>query len=213
MLASRRVEVLLLDLDDTLYAPESGVLHRVDARINAYLCDVLGVPPDRVDAVRSGLREAHGTTLRGLERTHSVDPDHYLRFVHDCDLSDLLAPDPELRALLLRLPPRKVVFTNAPRSHAVQVLGLLGVADAFERVVSLEDFRYLPKPDPAAYATVLRQAGVGPEACCFVDDTRSNLLPARMLGMRTVWKAPHAAIDEHVHHAIAELVELEPLWR
>ncbi len=213
MLASRPVEVLLLDLDDTLYPPESGVLRRMDARINAYLRDVLGVPAARVDAVRSALRDAHGTTLRGLERTRSVDPDHYLRFVHDCDLSDLLRPDPELRALLLRLPPRKAVFTNAPRSHAAQVLGLLGIADAFERVVSLEDLGYLPKPDPAAYAIVLSQLGVGPEACCFVDDTRSNLVPASALGMRTVWKAPHAAADEHVHHAIAELAELEPFWR
>ncbi|HME72714.1 MAG TPA: pyrimidine 5'-nucleotidase [Myxococcota bacterium] len=209
------MEVLLLDLDETLYPPERGVLRRVDERINAYLRDRIGIPRHEVDAVRSALRRAHGTTLRGLVLRHTVDQDDYLRFVHDCDLSDLLAPDPQLRELLRRLPPRKVVFTNAPRAHARQVLRLLEVEEAFHDVVALEDLGYLPKPDPAAYHEVLSRIGVSASACCLVDDTRANLLPARTLGMRTVWKAKDARArpGDNVHHAIAELHELEALWR
>ena len=213
MLASASVDVLLLDLDETLYPPERGVLRRVDERINAYLRERMGIPRHEVDAVRRALRQAHGTTLRGLVLRHTVDQDDYLRFVHDCDLSDLLAPDPQLRELLGRLPPRKVVFTNAPRAHARQVLRLLEVEDAFQDVVALEDLGYLPKPDPAAYSEVLARIGVPASACCLVDDTRANLLPASALGMRTVWKAREARACDNVHHAIAELQELEALWR
>ena len=213
MLASASVEVLLLDLDETLYPPERGVLRRVDQRINAYLRDRVGIPRHEVDAVRSALRRAHGTTLRGLVLRHTVDQDDYLHFVHDCDLSDLLAPDPQLRELLGRLPPRKVVFTNAPRFHARQVLRLLEIEDAFHDVVALEDLGYLPKPDPTAYHEVLSRMGVPASACCLVDDTRANLLPASTLGMRTVWKAKDARPGDNVHHAIAELHELEALWR
>ena len=174
MLASGSVEVLLLDLDETLYPPERGVLRRVDERINAYLRDRMGIPRHEVDAVRRALRRAHGTTLRGLVLRHTVDQDDYLRFVHDCDLSDLLAPDPQLRELLGRLPPRKVVFTNAPRAHARQVLRLLEIEGAFHDVVALEDLGYLPKPDPAAYREVLSRIGVPASACCLVDDTRAK---------------------------------------
>jgi putative hydrolase of the HAD superfamily len=207
------VQVLLLDLDETLYPPERGVLHRVDGRINAYLRDRMGIPPHEVDAVRRELRRAHGTTLRGLVLRHAVDQDEYLRFVHDCDLSDLLAPDPKLRELLERLPPRKVVFTNAPCAHARQVLRLLEVEKVLPEVVALEDLGYLPKPDPAAYRTVLSWVGVPASACCLVDDTRMNLLPASALGMRTVWKARDARLCDDVHHVISELGELEALWR
>jgi putative hydrolase of the HAD superfamily len=207
------VEILLLDLDETLYPPECGVLHRVDGRINAYLSERVGIPRQQVDAVRRDLRRAHGTTLRGLVLRHQVDQDEYLRFVHDCDLSDLLAPDPKLRELLGRLPPRKVVFTNAPRAHARQVLRLLRVEEVFQDVIALEDLDYLPKPDPAAYRAVLSRVGVPASACCLVDDTRMNLLPASALGMRTVWKAREARACDEVHHAISELDELEALWR
>lgn len=213
MLASSSMEVLLLDLDETLYPPERGVLRRVDERINAYLRDRIGIPRPDVDRVRRALRRAHGTTLRGLVLRHAVDQDDYLRFVHDCDLSDLLAPDPQLRELLGRLPPRKVVFTNAPRAHARQVLRLLEIEEVFHDIVALEDLDYLPKPDPAAYHEVLSRIGVAASACCLVDDTRANLLPARTLGMRTVWKAKGARPGDDVHHAIAELHELEALWR
>jgi putative hydrolase of the HAD superfamily len=213
MLACASVEVLLLDLDETLYPPERGVLQRVDQRINAYLCDRMGIPREEVDTVRSALRRDHGTTLRGLVLRHQVDQDDYLRFVHDCDLSDLLLPDPALRALLERLPPRKVVFTNAPRAHARQVLRLLEIGEVFHDVVALEDLGYLPKPELASYREVLSRMGVPASACCLVDDTRANLLPASTLGMRTVWMARDARAGDHVHHAIAELHELEALWR
>jgi len=213
MLAFASVDVLLFDLDETLYPPERGVLQRVDARINAYLQHHVGIPRHQVDEVRSALRRAHGTTLRGLVLRHTVNQDEYLRFVHDCDLSDLLAPDPGLRDLLGRLPPRKVVFTNAPRAHARQVLQLLEIEEAFHDVVALEDLAYLPKPDPAAYAELLSRIGVPARACCLVDDSRANLLPASALGMRTVWKAKDARTCQNVHHAIAELAELEALWR
>ncbi|HBZ72245.1 MAG TPA: pyrimidine 5'-nucleotidase [Deltaproteobacteria bacterium] len=213
MLASASVDVLLLDLDETLYPPERGVLRRVDQRINAYLRERMGIPRHEVDGVRCALRNAHGTTLRGLVLRHRVDQDDYLRFVHGCDLSDLLGPDPELRELLERLPPRKVVFTNAPRAHARQVLRLLEVENAFHDVVALEDLGYLPKPHPEAYGEVLSRVGAPASACCLVDDTRANLLPASALGMRTVWKAKQARACDRVHHAIAELRELEALWR
>ncbi len=203
------MRVLLLDLDETLYPRGSGVLERVDARINAYLRDRIGIPASEVDALRRRLRDAHGTTLRGLEAGYRVDVEDYLATVHGVDLSDLLAPAPVLGALLSRLPGRKVVFTNAPRRHAEQVLRLLALSDAFEEVLALEDLELRPKPDPLAYRAVTRRLDVEAADCVLVDDTRANLLGARRMGMRTVWIAPEPATDDEIHHVITGLHELE----
>ncbi|MCC6640197.1 MAG: pyrimidine 5'-nucleotidase [Deltaproteobacteria bacterium] len=203
------MQVLLLDLDETLYPRGNGVLARVDARINAYLHERIGVPAHEVDVVRRRLRDAHGTTLRGLEARYEVDVEDYLATVHGVDLSDLLSPAPGLRALLRRLPGRKAVFTNAPRQHAEQVLGLLDLSDAFEEVVAIEDLSLRPKPDPLAYHAVTARLGVEARACVMVDDTRANVVAGARAGMRTVWLAPTPQDDESVHHVITSLHELE----
>jgi len=207
------MEVLLLDLDETLYPRGNGVLDRIDARINAYLIERLAVPRHEVDDLRRRLRDAHGTTMRGIQANYDVDITDYLDLVHRVDLSDLLAPAPELRALLARLPGRKAVFSNAPLCHVEQVLRLLDVADAFEAVLALEDLALLPKPDPRAYAAVTERLGVRGADCTFVDDTRANLIGARASGMRTVWLAPGPTRDGEVHHVITRLDELGPLLR
>ena len=205
------MQVLLLDLDETLYPRGNGVLARVGARINAYLHERIGIPAGEVDSVRRELRDAHGTTLRGLEARYDVDVDDYLSTIHGVDLSDLLGPVPALRALLGRLPARKAVFTNAPRQHAEQVLRLLDLGDAFEAVVTIEDLSLRPKPDPHAYVAVTERLGVEAAACVMVDDTRANVVAAARAGMRTVWLAPAPQDDDAVHHVISDLHELESL--
>ena len=207
------MRMLLLDLDETLYPRGNGVLERIDGRINDYLRQRVGIAADRVDDVRRTLRDAHGTTLRGLELRYGVDPDEYLATVHRVDLSDLLSPAPAVRALLGRLPGRKAVFTNAPRHHADQVLRLLALDDAFEAVLSLEDLGLLPKPDHRAYTAVTARLGVAAADCVFVDDTRANALGARHAGMRAVWLAPEPAADPEIHHVITALDELEHVVR
>lgn len=207
------MQVLLLDLDETLYPKGNGVLSRIDARINSFMIERLQMEPAAVDAERVRLRDRFGTTMRGLAERYELDVDEYLQHCHGVDLSDLIAPDPELRALLDRLPLRKAVLTNAPRAHARQVLGLLGVADLIERVIAIEDLAYAPKPAPTAYATALAQLEIEASACTFVDDVLAFARAAAREGMRAVWKTASApaAREDGVHDVIAELHELEPI--
>lgn len=207
------MQVLLLDLDETLYPRGNGVLRRIDARINSFMTDRLGIDPAAVDAERVALRDRWGTTMRGLVERFTLDLDDYLHHCHGVDLSDLLAPDPQLRALLERLPVRKAVLTNAPRAHARQVLSLLGIADLMERVLALEDIGYAPKPAPTAFAIATAALGVPAEACLFVDDTLAFVRAAVANGLHAAWMAPPDAIrpDDASHHIISDVHELEPL--
>lgn len=207
------MRVFLFDLDGTLYPVGSGVLERLDERINDYLRTHLGVPHHEVDVLRERLRDDHGTTMHGLMARREVDPDHYLDVVHDADLSDLIAPDPALRDAIASLPGRAIVLTNAPRVHARQVLGLLALEQAFEDVITLEDLDYEPKPRPAAFARALARVGAEPAECGFVDDTLSNVVAARRLGMHGVWVSAPPHEHPEAHPVVASVHEVVPVWR
>lgn len=207
------MQALILDLDETLYPRGNGVLRRIDARINSFMVERLGIDPKSVDAERCALRDRWGTTMRGLVESFELDVDDYLQHCHGVDLSDLLAPDPTLRALLARLPVRKTVLTNAPRAHAEQVLRLLDLRDLIEDVVALEDVGYQPKPAPRAYATALARLGVPAEACLFVDDTLYCVRGAAEHGLHAAWIAPEGVRSngEAAHHVLGTVHEVEEL--
>src|SRR5262245_19737587 len=104
-------QFLLLDVDNTLYAPACGVIDRVDALINRYLVDRIGIAEAEVDAIRRRLWSDYGTTLHGLMHRHGIDPADYLRFVHAIELDDVLVADPALAAMLARIPLLKIAVT------------------------------------------------------------------------------------------------------
>ena len=78
---------------------------------------------------------------------HKIDPEPYLAFVHDIDLSELL-PDPGLRDALARLPGRRFVFTNGCRNHAARILERLQLADLFEQVWDIRTIGFRAQAGP-----------------------------------------------------------------
>jgi putative hydrolase of the HAD superfamily len=184
------ITTLLFDLDDTLYPPSSGVWQAIGERINRFMSERVGIPPDRVAALRERYFAEYGTTLNGLRAIHGVNPDEYLAFVHDIPLDRLLDEDQQLQEMLTGLPQRKVIFSNSDRAHAGRVLERLGVAQAFERIIDIRALGFVNKPDLEAYRRALVLLGTTAAECAIIDDLLRNLLPPRALGMRTVWVHP-----------------------
>ena len=180
------MEVLLFDLDNTLYPPERELFNLIDVRINRFMIEQVGIPAGAVDALRREYWAAYGVTLQGLIRHHGVDPEAYLHYVHDVDVTARLAPDMELRDMLEALPQHKAVFTNGSTCHAGRVLAALGIADQFASVFDIRVADYLPKPYPEPYHAVLAALGVPAQDCVMVEDSRENLRTAKHLGMTTV---------------------------
>ena len=105
-------------------------------------------------AIRSYYAD-YGVTLQGLMRHYGVDPEDYLEYVHDVDVTSRLEPDAVLRTALQSLPQRRLVFTNGSRGHAQRVLSSLGIADVFEDIFDIRVASYLPKPFPEPYRRVV----------------------------------------------------------
>jgi putative hydrolase of the HAD superfamily len=180
------MDAILFDLDNTLYAPERDLFSLIDKRINRFMEEVVSIRPAEVDGLRRHYWKAYGATLQGLIRHYGVDPEHYLEYVHDVDISGRLLPDAELGRGLAALPARRFVFTNGSRGHAVRVLAALGLAEHFEEIFDIRIAAYQPKPCPDPYHGVLEALGLGAERCVMVEDSLDNLATAKQLGMTTV---------------------------
>ncbi len=198
---------MLFDLDDTLYPPSSGVWQAIGERINRFMSERVGIPPERVAALREKYFVEYGTTLNGLRANHGVNPDEYLSFVHDVPLDRLLVEDKQLHVMLTRLPQRKVIFSNADGAHARRVLERLGVAQDFEQILDIRALGFVSKPDPEAYRRALALLGTAAQECAIIDDLLRNLLPAKGLGMRTVWVHPSAE-DQGADFVISSVLDV-----
>ncbi|MBI4785542.1 MAG: pyrimidine 5'-nucleotidase [Chloroflexi bacterium] len=181
------LKYLLFDLDDTLYSTSAGLMEEISVRMNEYMMTRVGVPESEVAELRQFYWRKYGTTLRGLYIERQIDAQEFLEFVHDIEIAKYIATDPRLDAMLTQLARHKFIFTNAPASHARRVLAALGIAKHFERIFDINFIAYESKPTPSGYAKVLSALGARGDECLMIDDTARNLVPAKALGMRTVW--------------------------
>ncbi len=193
---SRRAPLCaLVDLDDTVYPREAGVMQRVSRRIDEFMLLRLGLDEARVHELRRGYYERYGTSMRGLQLDFGINPEDYLNYVHDISVDGLLGPNRQLKRVLAKLPWRKVIFTNASFEHAQRVLDALGVSGSFERIIDVRATGYIGKPEPLAFRRALVSLGLEASDCVVLDDSLANLRTAGELGMITVWVGSKARVE------------------
>lgn len=207
---------LFFDLDETIYTKGNGLWDAIATRMNEYIRVNLDLPPEDVIELRRKYYQSYGTTLRGLQLHHHVDTDDYLAYVHDLPLEDFIQPDLQLRNLLLGLPQRKWIFTNADKNHASRVLKIIGISDCFDGILDVTAIGFLCKPEVEAYQRALTLANVdNPENSVLLDDSIRNLIPAKDLGFTTILvgsNGSNPAVD-YVIKSIHDLPQAMPaLW-
>jgi putative hydrolase of the HAD superfamily len=182
----RHVKSWIFDLDNTLYCPDNGIFAQIEARMTEYVMAFLKLPREAAYTRQKNLYRQYGTTLNGLMHEHGASPEDYLRYVHDIDLSCLL-PDADLAMAIAKLPGRHFVFTNGCRDHAARILDRLDMASLFDEIWDIRTMVFQPKPEPKAYESVVAASGVNCREAAMFDDIPRNLVPARAMGMTTIW--------------------------
>jgi putative hydrolase of the HAD superfamily len=152
--------------------------------------------------------DEHGTALAGLMANYTIDPAHFLHDVHDVPM-DSLEPNPRLVEQLMRLPGRRLVFTNGARDYADRVLDRLGVTACFDGVFTIEDADLTPKPAPSTFRHFIERYGFDPHRAAFFEDTPRNLEPAKALGMTTVLigDGHGKPLGDHIDHIAPDLLD------
>ena len=205
------IDTWIFDLDLTLYAPDADIMSQVRDRIALFVENYFKIGSDEAHGIRHRYWKQYGTTLGGLMAEHGLDPHGYLDFVHDVDLSKL-TPCTEMRAHIAALPGRKLIFTNADLPYAQRVLKARGLEHVFEDIFDIHRMEHRPKPDPASYRAFCDQLDVAPERALFLEDSAHNLVPAKALGMTTIWvkhdgEADSGGHDEFIDHQIADVAK------
>jgi putative hydrolase of the HAD superfamily len=202
----------VFDLDNCLYPASAGLFSLIDERMGAYIQRLLGCGPDEAKRVQKAHFHEHGTTLAGLMKHHHVDPREFLDDVHAIPL-DRVSRNERLGRALARLPGRKFVFTNGDAPYAQRVLEAIGVGEHFDELHDIHASSYRPKPDPHGYALLCERFGIDPAHALLADDMAQNLVPAKALGMTTVWvdngseRGDHGYDERIVDHRVGDVGE------
>ncbi|MDQ6957460.1 MAG: pyrimidine 5'-nucleotidase [Mariprofundaceae bacterium] len=183
-------DLMVVDLDNTLYAADNGVFARMDKRMTAFICHTLNMKHAEANALRVRYWRQYGTTLRGLILHHGIEPEAFLHDVHDVNAHELLCENAQLNAALYQLPGRKVIHTNGISEHAERVLDALGVRHHFGMIYDIRYNEYLPKPCATTLKMLLHDEGVLPVRTLVLDDMQENLVVAKELGTQTCWVTP-----------------------
>ena len=195
----------VFDLDNTLYPRKCNLFAQVDVRITHYVMRVTKLEFEPARVLQKSYYRDHGTTLNGLMREYRIDPDDFLRTVHDIDYSPVEA-HPALAAAIAGLDGRKFILTNGDVPHAENVLARLGIdSAAFETIHDVRAMQYEPKPARSAYDGLLKSYDIDPSRAVMFDDLAKNLIIPHELGMKTV----HVLADAGFAHAQVEAWELE----
>ena len=199
----------LFDLDNTLHNASPHIFPHINRAMTAYIVEHLGVGQAEATRIRQHYWQRYGATLLGLMRHHDTDPRHFLWHTHQFpDLKPMIVVERGLKAMLRRLPGRKIVFSNAPLHYAEAVLDLTGIAGCFDAVYSVERLRFQPKPSPVAFHHLLRAERLNPRRCIMVEDSLDNLLTAKRLGMTTVLVSASTRQSPCVDVRLASVLEL-----
>lgn len=212
-------KIWIFDLDNTLYPAECDLFAQVDTRMGEFIAKYLGVPFAHARHLQKSYYRQFGTTLAGLMRVHKMDPEAFLDYVHDIDVS-VVPEAPELGAAVSALPGRKLIYTNGSRRHAERVAEKLGILHHFEDICDISACAYLPKPEAEAFDRMVRLHGVTPAEAAMFEDMPQNLEVPHILGMGTVLvhstyhdhpiqteMAKWVSLPEHIHHLTDNLLD------
>ena len=82
-------KVWLFDLDNTIYSPNTKIFDQIDQRMKLFISKKLSISENDAFILQKKFYHKYGTTLYGLMKNYELDPDEFLNFVHDIDLSKL----------------------------------------------------------------------------------------------------------------------------
>ncbi len=206
--------VWIFDLDDTLHNASAHIFPVMNRAMTQYMMDMLALDEATAHDMRQHYWQIYGATLKGLMRHHAGHPSYFCprHFLHEThnflNLPDMVLQVKRLRHLLNRLSGRKLVFTNAPRDYALRVLDIMGIADCFELVFSVESTKFHGKPSVRGFQMLLKTINIKAGDCIMLEDSLPALMTAKRLGMKTIWVTKKLKKPNFVDYRLSEVLAL-----
>lgn len=181
----KKKNVWLFDLDNTIYSPKTKIFDQIDKRMKLFISDKLKISSDEAFKIQKLYYSKYGTTLFGLMKNYDFEPEEFLEFVHNVDLSNLKKCSKLIQQLKL-LPGKKIIYTNGDFDYAKRVLCKLEIEELFDEIFDIKKSRYIPKPKIKPFQDFLQDKKIDTKNCVYFEDLEDNLRPASKIGMTTI---------------------------
>ena len=180
------IKYWIFDLDNTLYSGQTKVFSEVDKKMSSFISEKFDVDLIEAKKIQKEYFYEYGTTLSGLMKKKNVDPNEFLEFVHDIDIS-WLPKDEFLRDELIKIKEKKYIFSNGSHAHIENVTNQLGIDGLFDGAFDITDADFVPKPHLDPYEKMIKKFKLNPKESILIEDIAHNLEQAKKLGMKTCW--------------------------
>ena len=181
-----KIKYWIFDLDNTLYSGQTKVFSEVDKKMSSFISEKFNVNLIEAKKIQKEYFYEYGTTLSGLMKKKSVDPNEFLEFVHDIDIS-WLPKDKILKEELIKIKEKKYIFSNGSHAHIKNVTNQLGINGLFDGAFDITDGDFVPKPHLEPYKKLIEKFKIDPKQSILIEDIAHNLEQAKKLGMKTCW--------------------------
>ena len=181
-----KIKYWIFDLDNTLYSGQTKVFSEVDKKMSSFISEKFNVNLIEAKKIQKEYFYEYGTTLSGLMKKKSVDPNEFLEFVHDIDIS-WLPKDKILKEELIKIKEKKYIFSNGSHAHINNVTNQLGINGLFDGAFDITDGDFVPKPHLEPYKKLIEKFKLDPKQSILIEDIAHNLEQAKNLGMKTCW--------------------------
>src|SRR3989338_2837269 len=189
-------KLIIFDLDGTLYPLVGGsydsspLKRRVLANAVKFISEKLSKSKVEAQAVLETVQKKYGEQISiGLEKDYGLSRYDYFNTVWNISTRGIVKKKLALRKVLLELQKTYtlVLVSDAPQVWIKNVLAALSVEDIFQDgIFSGEGGRR--KGFGNAFSAIVRKYKIRPADCVAVgDQEETDILPAKQLGMRTVF--------------------------
>ena len=198
------IDCWIFDLDNTLYPASVNLFGQINTKMSNYIMKLVNVDQETAEKMRAEYWKKYGTSLAGLMQNYEIDPNDFLKVVHDIDFS-VLPKDLDLLDALNKLPGRKLVYTNGTVPYAREVLKYRGVLSVFDEIYGIEDAAYIPKPFPEAFEIIFSKAKIVHNTSAMFEDEERNLEVPFKLGLKTILVSDVQSNKKYVNYSIKRL--------
>ena len=180
------IKYWIFDLDNTLYSGQTKVFSEVDKKMSSFISKKFNIDLVEAKKIQKEYFYEYGTTLSGLMKNRNVDPNEFLEFVHDIDIS-WLPKDEHLKEELIKIKEKKYIFSNGSHAHIKNVTNQLGIYGLFDGAFDITDANFVTKPHLEPYKKIIEKFKLDPKKSILIEDIAHNLEQAKNLGMKTCW--------------------------
>lgn len=199
-------QILIFDLDGTLYPFKNGSLSgsglatAIIANTEKYLVEKCGLSETEAVQAMVTIREKYGLRLSvATEELYGANRLEYFSYAWNIPVDSFVTFDRDTFETLTRLKDQYtlVILSDAPRVWVNRVLAALQVVGFFDDAHIFTGETDIRKEHYNAFENVLRTLALEPTQCIAIgDQENTDIIPAKMLGIRTIHIGSKSAVAD-----------------